>query len=53
VFIEYKRVNPNTGNVYSVGELLSVFVSLMTGMMMIFGLNPNIQAIIKVKVVGK
>lgn len=25
----------------------------MTGMMMIFGLNPNIQAIIKAKVVGR
>ena len=37
---------------YNTGELLSVLVSFMMGMMMIFGLTPNMQALIKAKVVG-
>jgi len=51
-FIQDNRINPNTGNPYNVGELLSIMVSLITGMMMLFGLTPNIQAMVKAKVVG-
>ena len=32
---------------------MAVLVSFMTGMMMIFGLTPNIQAMVKARVVGK
>lgn len=38
---------------YETGTLLTVFISFMTGMLMIFGLTPNIQALIKARVVGK
>ena len=38
---------------YDTGTLLTVFISFMTGMLMIFGLTPNIQALIKARVVGK
>ena len=45
--------NPcNNYQKYNTGELLSVLVSFMMGMMMIFGLTPNMQALIKAKVVG-
>lgn len=44
--------NPKTGNPYTLAELLSVLVSLITGMTMLFGLTPNIQAIVRAKVVG-
>jgi len=53
VYIDQKMVNPNTGSLYTVGDLLSVLVSLMTGMTMVFGLNPNVQALVRAKVVGK
>jgi len=42
IYIDRKMVNPNTGLEYTVGDLLSVLVSLMTGMTMVFGLNPNV-----------
>jgi len=53
VYIDQKMVNPNTGSLYTVGDLLSVLVSLMTGMTMVFGLNPNVQALVRAKVVGR
>lgn len=54
IYIEKGYKNPcNDYKKYDTGQLLSVFVSFMTGMMQIFGLTPNIQAIIKAKVVGK
>ena len=53
IYIEKRYRNPSKDNaVYDVGGLLSVLVSFMTGMMMIFGLTPNIQALIAAKVVG-
>lgn len=45
--------NPNMGHTYNITEILSVIVALMTTMTMIFGLNPNVQALVKAKVVGK
>jgi len=43
IYIEQGKTNPsNNGKVYDTGYLLSVLVSFMTGMMMIFGLTPNI-----------
>jgi len=53
VYIDQKMVNPNTGSLYTVGDLLSVLVSLMTGMTMVFGLNPNVQALVRAKIVGR
>jgi ABC-type multidrug transport system fused ATPase/permease subunit len=53
IYIDHKMVNPNTGNLYTVGDLISVFISLNAGMFMVFGLNPNIQALVKAKVVGR
>lgn len=52
-FIEYQRINPNTGEPYNTGEVLSVLISMFTGIMMFFGISPNIECIIKAKVVGK
>lgn len=51
-YIKDRVNNPKTGNPYTLAELLSVLVSLITGMTMLFGLTPNIQAIIRAKVVG-
>jgi len=42
VYIENKRVNPNTGKLYTTGELLNILVALMSGVSLLFGLNPNI-----------
>lgn len=53
VFIQYNRINPNTGNEYSVGELLTVVSSMTTGMMLVFGMTPNIQALVKARVIGR
>ncbi len=38
---------------YDTGYLLSVLVSFQTGMMMVFGLTPNIQALVQAKIAGK
>jgi ABC-type multidrug transport system fused ATPase/permease subunit len=47
IYIEKGYTNPcNHYKKYDVGQLLAVLVSFMTGMMMIFGLTPNIQALI-------
>ena len=41
IYIDKKHENPsNHYNKYNTGELLSVFVALMTGMMMIFSVLP-------------
>ena len=41
IFIDKKKDNPsNHNNLYNTGELLSVFVALMTGMMMVFSVLP-------------
>jgi ABC-type multidrug transport system fused ATPase/permease subunit len=54
VYLEKGYGNPcNNYKPYDTGTLLIVFISFMTGMMMIFGLTPNIQGIIKARVVGK
>lgn len=53
IFIEKGFKNPSNDNiVYDVSQLQAVLVSFMTGMMMLFGLAPNMQALIKAKVVG-
>jgi len=47
IYMEKGKLNPSNGyEKYDVGKLLSVLVSFMTGMMQIFGLTPNIQALI-------
>ena len=52
-FIQNKVGNPCNGyKPYNTGELLSVLISFNMGMMMLFGLTPNMQAMIKAKVVG-
>jgi len=42
VYIEKKKVNPNTGELYTTGDLLCILVALMSGISLLFGLNPNI-----------
>ena len=43
IYIQQKRTNPcDNNNPYTTGKLLSVLVAFMTGMMMVFGLTPNI-----------
>jgi len=52
-FIENKVGNPsNHYKTYNAGELLSVLISFNMGMMMLFGLTPNLQAMMKAKVIG-
>lgn len=54
IYIEKGFTNPsNHYEKYDTGQLLSVLISFMTGMMQIFGLTPNVQALIKARVVGK
>lgn len=54
IYLEKGYGNPNYGyKKYETGTLLTIFISFMTGMLMIFGLTPNIQAVIKARVVGK
>ena len=52
-YIQYGKMNPCTGKQYSTGDILSVLVSVMTGMMMLFTIAPNMAAIVKAKLVGK
>lgn len=53
IWIEYHLENPSNGyKPYDMGQLLSVLVAFLTGMMMLFGLAPNIEALVKAKVVG-
>ena len=45
IYIEKGKPNPcNGGQIYNTGEILSVFIALMTGLMMVFGLGPNMEA---------
>ena len=54
IFLEKHKTNPSKNyKRYDVGALLSVLISMMAGMIMIFGLSPNIQALIRAKVVGR
>jgi len=54
IYLEKGYGNPcDNYKTYHTGTLLTIFISFMTGMLMIFGLTPNIQAIIKARVVGK
>lgn len=54
IYIEKGYTNPSLNyKKYDTGQLLSVLVSFMTGMMMIFSMTPNIQALVQAKVVGK
>ena len=52
-FIQYGKINPCTNKTYTTGDILSVLVSVMTGMMMLFTIAPNMAAIVKAKIVGK
>ena len=43
IYLEKGYGNPNYGyKKYDTGVLLTIFISFMTGMLMIFGLTPNI-----------
>lgn len=43
IFVGGGRANPsNNYKKYDVGQILSVLISFMMGMMMLFGLTPNI-----------
>lgn len=43
IFIEIGKENPcNNYKKYDTGQLQSVLVSFMTGMMMLFGITPNL-----------
>ena len=53
VYIKENINNPNTGKPYTITDVISVQVSLMTGVTMVFGVNSNVQAIVKAKVVGR
>jgi hypothetical protein len=54
IYMQKGKENPCDGyKKYDVGKLLSVLISFMAGMMQIFGLTPNIQALIQAKIVGK
>jgi len=53
IYIEKKYTNPSRNyKPYNTGDLLAVFVAFSMGMMMLFGLTPNLQALVKAKVVG-
>jgi ATP-binding cassette subfamily B (MDR/TAP) protein 1 len=53
IFIEKKIGNPSKNyETYNTGDLLSVLISFNLGMMMLFGLTPNIQALMKAKTIG-
>lgn len=53
IFIEKKFGNPSKDyKTYNTGDLLSVLISFNMGMMMLFGLTPNIQALVKAKSIG-
>ena len=52
-YIQHQKENPsNNYEVYNTGQLLAVLVSFITGMVMVLGLAPNLQALTKAKVVG-
>lgn len=51
--VKNKSLNFSTGEPYSAGEILTVMVALMTGLSMFLTSFPNIQSIIKAKVIGR
>jgi hypothetical protein len=52
-FVKKGIKNESTGNPYTTGEFLTVFTAIMIGMVNVIGLTPNLQAVIKAKVIGK
>ncbi|CDW86275.1 abc transporter [Stylonychia lemnae] len=53
IYIDEKKINPNTGKQYTVGEIFSIIFCVMSCSAMTFQLIPNLQAVLKVKIIGK
>jgi hypothetical protein len=52
-FVKKEIINERTGVPYTTGEFLTVFMAIMVGMVNVIGLTPNLQAVVKAKVIGK
>ncbi|CDW81562.1 abc transporter family protein [Stylonychia lemnae] len=53
VYIYYNMNNPNTGNTYTVGEIITINFCVVTCTSMFFQLSPNIQGVVQSKLVCK
>ncbi|CDW81602.1 abc transporter [Stylonychia lemnae] len=53
IYIDEQRINPNTGKVYTIGNIFTNIFSILNCTSMAFQLIPNIQAIVKAKIIGK
>ncbi|CDW88017.1 abc transporter family protein [Stylonychia lemnae] len=53
IYIDQKRINPNTGKQYTVGEIFSIIFCVMSCSSMTFQLIPHLQAVLKVRIIGK
>ncbi|CDW73063.1 abc transporter [Stylonychia lemnae] len=53
VYIEHKLYNASSGHDYTTGDIISVIMSFIFSTGMLFNISPNIQGIIKAKLVGK
>jgi ABC-type multidrug transport system fused ATPase/permease subunit len=51
-FVQNKRINERTGDVYNTGEILSSIIAFLNSMLTMIQLTPSIQALIKSKIVG-
>jgi hypothetical protein len=52
LFVENEVINSLTGEIYTTGDLLTVIVATITGLITSIGVIPNIQYFTKAKVVG-
>ena len=52
VFVGQKRINPVTGEIYNVGEVLTVFLAVVNGGACISQISPAMKAIAQAKVAG-
>ncbi|CDW72274.1 abc transporter [Stylonychia lemnae] len=53
LYIDEKRINPNTQKHYSVGEIFSIIFCILNCTSMTFQLIPNLQSILKAQLIGK
>lgn len=52
-FIQYEKINSQTGVPYTQKDVLSILIALITGFVGLIAALPNVQAIIAAKTLGK
>jgi ABC-type multidrug transport system fused ATPase/permease subunit len=53
VLLKNHRINERTHELYEAGNILAIIFAFKTGLLLLLTLSPNLQAVVKARVVGK